>query len=169
MTKGQRVRLVVVVLLLWNGHWSASAAGAAEAGAAQSNRATGGPPLEFNLAQTESPVETRREFATETPRQPRNWDVLFYGGKFVDVTFRHIIFKGETDYLPSYVWVAGLNYKLGQLVGPITIETEGQVARHTGIQDNWEINALMIARSEWIWRNAFSFSLALGDGFSLAS
>ena len=109
------------------------------------------------------------EFAVEYPPETRDLDILFYGGKFSDVTFRRIVFRGETDYLPSYIWVVGLNYKLGPLVGPITIEAEGQVARHTGIQDNWEANVLLIARKEWVWDNAFSFSLALGDGFSLAS
>ena len=87
----------------------------------------------------------------------------------MDSTYRRIIFQGDTNYQASYSWVAGLNYKLGQLVGPITIETEGQIARHTGIQDNWEINVLVIARMEWVWENVFSFSVATGDGFSLAS
>lgn len=124
--------------------------------------------LEANVSEENAPEGPDADHAEFTPL-PRNWDFILYGGKFVDVTFRRVLFKGETDYIPSYVWVAGLNYKLGKLVGPITIETEGQVARHTGIQDNWEVNALLIARQEWIWGNAFSFSLAMGDGFSLAS
>jgi hypothetical protein len=104
-----------------------------------------------------------------TPGDPPRFDLLLYGGKFNDITFRRIIFRQETDYRPSYVWVVGLNYELGKFIGPVTIETEGQLARHTGLQDNWEANILMIARQEWNLRNRFSFSLAIGDGFSLAS
>lgn len=165
-----RIGLALMALLLWASPWSPHAAETAQSetaqpGAAQFETSAGITSPEIPAAPAESPLDP----AAESPRQARDWDVLFYGGKFVKTTFRRILFRAETDYVPSYVWVAGLNYKLGQLVGPITLETEGQVARHTGIQDNWEINALIIARREWVWRNAFSFSVALGDGFSLAS
>ncbi len=99
----------------------------------------------------------------------KRFDLLLYGGKFNDAVFRQILLSQETDYRESYVWVAALNYELGPLVGPITIETEGQVAFHTGIQDNYEVNLLMLVRREWVWDKLFSFSLAIGDGFSLAS
>ncbi len=117
-----------------------------------------------------APAESHRAAPAATGQTAKErFDFLLYGGKFSDTLFREIILEQETDYLDSYVWVAGLNYELGKLVGPITIETEGQIARHTGLQDHWEANVLIIARREWLWQNAFSFSLAVGDGFSLAS
>ncbi len=97
------------------------------------------------------------------------FDFLFYGGKFVDETLRDIVYEQKTDFRESYIWVAGLNYELGKFIGPIGIETEGQLAKHTGLQDHWEANVLMIARAEFVIKNAFSFSVAIGDGFSLAS
>lgn len=97
------------------------------------------------------------------------FDILFYGGKFVDVTFRRIVFRQITDYRDSNIWVTALNYKLGNLLGPIDIETEAQFAKHTGLQNHLEVNVLMIARLEVVLWGAFSISLAFGDGFSLSS
>jgi hypothetical protein len=155
MARRHRTGLLVGTLLCI-GAWGSLFPGAVSAQSAQ------------EAAQGQAPANSPRT-ESESPPEPSNLDFLFYGGKFLDSTYRRIIFRGQTNYRASYIWVAGLNYKLGQLVGPVTIETEGQVARHTGIQDNWEINALVIARMEWIWENAFSFSVAMGDGFSLAS
>lgn len=158
----QRIGLTMG-MLLWVGAWGLFYPGAACAqGPGGAGQNAGG------AAQGQAQAGVPRT-NSESPPEPRDLDFLFYGGKFVDKTFRRVVFRGETDYLPSYIWVAGLNYKLGKLVGPLTIETEGQVGRHTGIQDNWEVNALVIARMEWVWENAFSFSVAMGDGFSLAS
>ena len=97
------------------------------------------------------------------------FDILFYGGKFVDVTFRSIVFRQITDYRDSYIWVTALNYKLGALLGPIDIETEAQIAKHTGLQNHFEVNVLVIARREVVLWGAFSISMAFGDGFSLTS
>ena len=99
----------------------------------------------------------------------KRYDLLVYGGKFNNAVFGRILFSQATDYRESYVRVVALNYELGAFVGPVTIEAEGQVASHTGIQTNHEINLLIIARHEWVWGTLFSFSLAIGDGFSLAS
>lgn len=130
-------------------------------------------------ATAESAPRPGREPATEESRrglltaagqaEKERFDFLLYGGKFSDTTFGEIILEQETDYLESYVWVAGLNYELGKFLGPITIETEGQIAQHTGLQGHWETNVLIIIRHEWLWQNAISFSMALGDGFSLAT
>ena len=178
MATRHRIGLLVGTLL-WVGAGSLILPGAALAlstdEAAQSDGAVTA--QSASAASAQSAGEEAREqaqaaalrTASASPPERRDLDFLFYGGKFVDKTFRSVIFRGETDYLPSYIWVAGLNYKLGQLVGPFTIETEGQLGRHSGIQDNWEVNALVIARIEWVWQNAFSFSVAVGDGFSLAS
>ena len=100
---------------------------------------------------------------------PQEFDLLLYGGKFNDKSFHRIIVEQQTDYRQSYVWVAGLNYKLGQFFGPVTVETEGLLAKHTGLQDHWEVDVLMALRGEWVWPGRFSFSIAIGDGFSLAS
>ena len=97
------------------------------------------------------------------------FDILFYGGKFVDVTFTRIVSQQITDYRDSYIWVTALNYRLGKLLGPIDIETEAQIAKHTGLQDNWEANVLVIARLEVVLWGALSISMGFGDGFSLAS
>ena len=105
----------------------------------------------------------------ERPETPQEFDLLFYGGKFNDVTLHKILFRQQTEYRQSYVWVAGLNYKLGKFFGPVTVETEGLLAKHTGLQDNWEADVLMVIRGQWVWANRFSFSIAIGDGFSLAS
>ncbi|MCZ6627226.1 MAG: hypothetical protein O7E56_03255 [SAR324 cluster bacterium] len=105
----------------------------------------------------------------EGGQAPRDFDLLFYGGKFNDNTFRKIIFNQETEYRDSYVWVAGLNYKLGKFMGPVTVETEGLLAKHTGLQDQWEADLLILIRQQWVWENSFSFSMAIGDGFSIAS
>lgn len=102
-------------------------------------------------------------------RTPQQFDLLLYGGIFNDVTFGRILANRQTDYLQSYVWVAGLNYKLGRFSGPVTIETEALLARHTGLQDHWEADVLIAIRRQWVWANRFSFSVAIGDGFSLAS
>ena len=96
-------------------------------------------------------------------------DFLFYRGHMVSNTFAQIVLRQERDFVPSFIRVAALNYKLGDFYGPFTWEFEGQFTRHNGLQNHSEINAVLIARWEIRWKDNLSFSWAIGDGLSVAS
>ena len=96
-------------------------------------------------------------------------DFLFYRGQMVSNDFRNIVFNQKRDYVPSFIRVAAVNYKLGDFYGPFTWEFEGQFAKHNGLQNHSEMNALLIARWEIRWKDNLSFSWAVGDGLSVAS
>lgn len=112
--------------------------------------------------------------APEREREPGP-DILYYQGQMVDNIFLHILFKQKHEYVPSFIRVVAINNKLGPIfasvpfIAPVTLEWEGQLARHTGLQEHHEANLALFARREWIWSNLFSFSMGYGNGLSYAT
>ncbi len=96
-------------------------------------------------------------------------DFLVYRGHMVSNTFGKIVLRQRRNFVPSFIRVAAVNYKLGDFYGPFTWEFEGQFAKHNGLQNHSEMNAVLIARWEIRWKDNLSFSWAIGDGLSLAS
>ena len=102
----------------------------------------------------------------ESPDEPPDAKLLVYYGKFADEKFLDIIKLRPIRYRSSYIGVAGINYPLVSLIGPIGLEAEWHVAQHRGLQTHLETNGLLIAR---LGDETWPVSIAYGGGLSLAS
>lgn len=104
----------------------------------------------------------------------RGWTVTLFGQQFIDDALLEILFEGdlflERNFKDSYfvsVAVAKDVLTFGEL---LTIEIEGQVIKHFGLQDNWEFTAALVFR--WLdfpWDKYVDTSFAFGDGVSAAT
>jgi hypothetical protein len=68
------------------------------------------------------------------------------------------------------ILILGLGRRLTTLWSHLNLEAEGQVGKHFGDQDNFEFNALVIAR--WLtfpWNDHLITTLAAGEGISYAT
>jgi hypothetical protein len=81
-------------------------------------------------------------------------DIVLAGGFAVEDSYLAAIAVSEPIYYrESYQW-----------------EVEGQVAKHFGEQDNWEVNALFDLRwRSFPWNDYVKTSFAFGEGLSYAS
>jgi len=73
--------------------------------------------------------------------------VTLYGGRFTTDGLGKVL-SFSAEYPDSYIGGVALSWQFAQLGKHIRLEVEGQVAKHFGAQDHWELNALAIGR--WV-------------------
>lgn len=80
------------------------------------------------------------------------------------------VFTLKADYVDSYIGVFVVGKRLATYKDCIGIEAEGQIAKHWGLQDHFEFNAVLVFR--WLlfpWDDYLDTSFAVGDGISYAT
>ena len=135
--------IIIVVLLLFGSHASAE------------------PWLEDSARADEAESE-------KTPDELK-WAVTLYGGRFTTDNLKRVV-SFSAEYADSYIGVLALSWQFAQLGEHIRLEVEGQVGKHFGEQDHWELNALVIAR--WVtfpWNAYLDTTFAVGEGISYAT
>ncbi len=108
--------------------------------------------------------------ATAVPgSETANRSVGLYVGQVTYTRFNEVI-RGDTDFRDSYVAALTAAHVLHAHDDYARWEAEGQVARHWGKQDHFELNAALLLRWErFPWRSRFHTTVALGVGPSFAS
>ncbi len=97
------------------------------------------------------------------------WSIFVYGGKWSDNTIGRIVLF-ETEFENSCVWAAGISRKIIDITDILLIEAELGTARHTGLQDHFELNASFNLRwHNFPWDNIVNTSIAYGLGPSYAN
>ena len=99
----------------------------------------------------------------------KEWFTSFYVGKFSDTAFNEII-RFNTELESSYVHVLSVGKALGIYKEIIQFELEGQLSKHTGMQDHEELNGAFTLR--WLpvwWDDYLDTSFAFGNGASYAT
>ncbi len=94
--------------------------------------------------------------------------VSLYGGRVCYDDLANILSKRE--YVDSYVAVFSAGKGLADYKHYLRLEGEGQVAKHWGVQDHFEVNALLGLR--WLpfpWDRYLDTSFAAGAGLSYAT
>jgi hypothetical protein len=97
-----------------------------------------------------------------------SWFVSLYGGQFSNTALNEIVRFG-TDFENSYIYVLSLGKELGRYKELVSVEMEGQVGQHVGLQSHTETNAAFTLR--WLkfpWDRYLDTSLAFGNGLSYA-
>lgn len=97
------------------------------------------------------------------------WSVFAYGGAWSDSRLAQILLL-QVDFQRSNVWVVGASRTLQRVQENALLEVEGNVARHTGMQDHYELNAALTLR--WTrspWDRYVDSTFAFGIGPSYAS
>ena len=93
-----------------------------------------------------------------------------YGGRLTDSNWYESL-SGQADFIDSRLLAAALSRtfkRAGDLAW--SLEWEGNVAKHSGIQDHWEFNALLSGRwHRFPWSRTVNTSVAFGAGPSYAS
>jgi hypothetical protein len=117
-----------------------------------------------------SGVVHAQEPATVTPRGEYKWAVTACYGKLTSDPLSDVL-TFNADFESDYkFWVLALTRKIMTVNPKLTIEAEGQIAKHTEGQDHWEINGLFAAR--WLrfpWDAYVDTTVAAGAGLSYAS
>ena len=99
----------------------------------------------------------------------RKWSVFAYGGQWSDNPIGKILLF-QTEFENSYVWAAGISRKVIDITNDLLIEAELGTARHTGLQDHFELNASFNLRWHNLpWDNFVDTSIAFGLGPSYAN
>lgn len=94
--------------------------------------------------------------------------VSLYGGRACYDDLANILSKRE--YVDSYVAVLSVGKGLNSYKHYLRLEGEGQIAKHWGKQDHFEVNALLGLR--WLpfpWDRYLDTSFAAGAGLSYAT
>jgi len=96
--------------------------------------------------------------------------VTLYGARLTTNVWEETLNPKELEFADAYLFVAALSRRFGGFRNLLSYEIEGQLARHFGDQDHWEVNALATLRWEpfW-WDRHLDTSLAFGLGPSYAS
>ncbi|MDX1957178.1 MAG: hypothetical protein SFU98_01325 [Leptospiraceae bacterium] len=93
--------------------------------------------------------------------------IFLYGGQYTETDLLPILFRQKTDYKDSFIATAGLSYPTGYRIRFINFETEGNLTKHSGIMNHWELNGLYVARINNLFSLPINFGF--GEGLSLAS
>lgn len=94
-----------------------------------------------------------------------------YGAKMTTNHWEDFITRSDPiEFMDSKLLVASLAKQIGPTQECLNYEIEGQIAKHFGIQDHWEFNALGVLRWEPFWWDRFiETSAAFGLGASYAT
>lgn len=94
-----------------------------------------------------------------------------YGGKLTANNWEEFFFDADqVDFVAAEIFVVSLAKRLNGSEQNIHYEIEGQIAKHNGIQQHWELNGLGVARWQpfW-WDRLLETSAAFGLGLSYAT
>jgi hypothetical protein len=109
--------------------------------------------------------------ATGVAAEDNSYALTVYGAKMTSNNW-HEFFKNPNnlDFIDSKLLVVALSKRLGGYKKLLSYEVEGQLGKHDGIQQHWEINGLGTLRWEpfW-WDNWLDTSAAFGMGVSFAT
>lgn len=100
-----------------------------------------------------------------------DYALTVYAGRLTHNDWAESIIPASVDVANSYLIDAALSRTVAKSADlPITYELEGQVAKHFGIQHNWEFNLVADARwHRFPWNGTVRTTAAFGLGPSLAS
>ena len=104
-----------------------------------------------------------------TLRAENTWNLALYGARNSPDRFVDILTRPPPEMRSSWLYAMTLGYTFYQGAG-VRMEAELQLARHTGMQRHYEVNAIYLGR----WSTPFTgpnrdLNLALGHGLSWAS
>jgi hypothetical protein len=97
-----------------------------------------------------------------------DWKVTMYGARLTADSLGDTLTLDAT-YEDSYLVVLAASKRVLSYRELMSIEIEGQVGKHFGIQNHWELNAVPVVR--WLrfpWDGYVDTSLAVGAGVSYA-
>ncbi len=116
------------------------------------------------LAQSADPV------AESDDQIDRPWGLSVYYGILTDATMMETI-TFDADFNSEFkFWVVALSKRIKKYSDNLDFEIEGQIAKHSGGQDNMELNGLLIARwKKFPWDGFVDTSAAFGAGLSYAT
>jgi len=94
-----------------------------------------------------------------------------YGAKLTSNNWEEFFLNpADADIVDSQLFVVSLAKRLNTYQESINYEIEGQLVKHDGIQDHWELNGLGVARWEPFWWDRYlDTSAAFGLGLSFAT
>lgn len=90
-----------------------------------------------------------------------------YGGIFTTTDLIPIVFRQKTDYKESYIGSLGISRPFDYRIRWFDFLWEGNVTKHFGEMNHWEVNGFYIVKIDRMYGSPFS--LSLGEGLSLAS
>nr|WP_232227809.1 hypothetical protein [Leptospira wolbachii] len=96
-----------------------------------------------------------------------NWNLVMYGGIFTTTDLIPIVFRQKTDYKESYIGSLGISRPLDYRIRWFDFLWEGNVTKHFGEMNHWELNGFYIVKIDRMYGSPIS--LSLGEGLSLAS
>lgn len=98
----------------------------------------------------------------------RRWSFFAYGGKWSDNSITQIV-RLKTRMRNSWVWAAGVSRRVHEIAEGFLVEAEMNVARHTGFQNHFELNAAANLRwQRFPWNRYVKTSISYGLGPSYA-
>lgn len=96
--------------------------------------------------------------------------VTVFGGRMTDNDFGEVLIADDIGWRQTGIAGAAYTRTLDTFWDGGSVEVEGQVVRHFGDQDHWEVNALATGRwSRFPWSESLHTSIAWGLGPSFAS
>lgn len=109
-------------------------------------------------------------FAEAAADTDKDYAFSLYGGSLTDSNWRQSI-TGQADFVDSDLVVGALGWTFKRAESRAwSLELEGNVAKHFGLQDHWEFNALLTGRwHRFPWSDSVATSLAFGAGPSYAT
>ena len=74
--------------------------------------------------------------------------IAVFGGLVTDNNWEDAIAPWDLDYRESLVAGLAISHRIGRFDHRLSFEIEGQVVRHFGDQDHWELNLPIVGRWE---------------------
>ena len=102
---------------------------------------------------------------------PGDRAITLYGGRYTDNSLpEEIIWLKPIHYEDSWIAVAAYSEVFSRPEISRYWAYEGQVVKHSGDQEHWEYNALVLHRwTHFSWDDRVRTSFAIGDGLSWAT
>lgn len=109
--------------------------------------------------------------AAAAPPPGQDWALSIYAGRLSGDDWHQVILPGTADFADAYLATVALAKTVHRAADlPVSYEVEGQLAKHFGDQDNWEINLLAAARwHRFPWNDRVRTTAAFGIGPSYAT
>lgn len=109
-------------------------------------------------------------FARAAAADDRKWSLTLYGATLVNADLGEIITEFPAETEDSQLFVLALAREFATMGPHLRWEVEGQLGKHFGTQNHWELNPLLVLR--WVtfpWNRWVDTSAAVGLGVSLAT
>ena len=122
--------------------------------------------------QTPSHIPVQHSASPSAPAFPvfpwgDKWQLSIYHGQVANNDFLEVLLGGQRDFLPSYLDTLALSRTLSTQLPGLHFEIEGQLGKHSGMQEHWETNLQLVFR--WQLSDVpIPVSVAYGDGLSYA-